>query len=136
MYQITVEGHFDAAHALRGYQGKCENLHGHRFRVIARVRASKLNSIGLALDFRELKTKLNEVLEPFDHTNLNEVPPFTGINPSSENIAATVYNELQKKLPGFELFSIEVWESPDAAAEYRPSMRLLRNMSGGSGASV
>ena len=130
MYQITVEGHFDAAHALRGYQGKCENLHGHRFRVIARVRTSRLNNIGLALDFRDLKSKLGEVLDRFDHSNLNEVTPFTDINPSSENIASTVYSELQKKLPGFELFSIEVWESPDAAAEYRPSIRLLRGMPG------
>ena len=136
MYQITVEGHFDAAHALRGYQGKCENLHGHRFRVIAKVRASRLNDIGLALDFRELKAKLNEVLERLDHTNLNEVPPFTGINPSSENLASTIYNELQKKLPGFELYSIEVWESPDASAEYRPSMRLLRSMHGESNLSA
>lgn len=136
MYQITVEGHFDAAHALRGYQGKCENLHGHRFRVIARVRAFQLDNIGLVLDFRELKSKLNEVLERLDHTNLNEVPPFTDINPSSENLASTVYNELQKKLPGFELYSIEVWESPDASAEYRPSMRLLRNTQGESGLSA
>jgi 6-pyruvoyltetrahydropterin/6-carboxytetrahydropterin synthase len=132
MYQITVEQHFDAAHALRGYQGKCENLHGHRFRVIARLRASKLNDIGLAFDFRDLKARLNEVLERFDHTNLNEVAPFNSINPSSENIAATVYNELQKKLPGFTLFSVEVWESPDAAAEYRPSVRKLLGAVGGS----
>ena len=125
MYQITVEQHFDAAHALRGYKGKCENLHGHLFRVVARLRASKLNEIGLAFDFRDLKARLNEVLERFDHTNLNEVPPFDSINPSSENIAATIYSELQEKVPGFSLFSIEVWESPDAAAEYRPSMRLL-----------
>jgi len=125
MYQITVDQHFDAAHALRGYQGKCENLHGHRFRVVARLRASKLNEIGLAFDFRELKTRLNEVLERFDHTNLNEVAPFNKINPSSENIAATVYGELQTKLPGIKLFSVEVWESPDSAAEYKPQVQLL-----------
>jgi 6-pyruvoyltetrahydropterin/6-carboxytetrahydropterin synthase len=125
MYQITVEQHFDAAHALRGYKGKCENLHGHRFRVIAHLRTGKLNEIGLAFDFRDLKARLNEVLERFDHTNLNEVAPFNTINPSSENIAATVYGELQKKLPGIRLFSIEVWESPDSGAEYRPSLRLL-----------
>jgi 6-pyruvoyltetrahydropterin/6-carboxytetrahydropterin synthase len=83
-----------------------------------------------------LKAKLNEVLERFDHTHLNEVAPFIAINPSSENIASTVYNELQKKLPGFQLYSVEVWESPDAAAEYRPSMRLLLNLQGGSGTSV
>ena len=127
MYQITVEQHFDAAHALRGYKGKCENLHGHRFRVVARLRTSKLNEIGLAFDFRDLKGRLNEVLERFDHTNLNEIAPFNTINPSSENIAATVYSELQKKLPGVKLFSVEVWESPESAAEYRPSMQLLRS---------
>ena len=122
MYQISVEQHFDAAHALRGYQGKCENLHGHRFRVVARLRTSKLNDVGLAFDFRDLKARLNDVLERFDHTNLNEVPPFNTINPSSENIASTVYNELQKKLPGFKLSSVEVWESPDSSAEYNPDM--------------
>jgi 6-pyruvoyltetrahydropterin/6-carboxytetrahydropterin synthase len=127
MYQITVEQHFDAAHALRGYHGKCENMHGHRFRVVSRLRIAKLNGLGLAFDFRDLKARLNEVLERFDHTNLNEVAPFDTINPSSENIAATVYGELQKKLPGFKLFSVEVWESPDSAAEYRPSMQLLRD---------
>ena len=126
MYQITVEQHFDAAHALRGYQGKCENLNGHRFRVVARIKASRLNEIGLAYDFRELKDKLGEVLERFDHTNLNEIAPFNTINPSSENIAATIYNELQPKLAGVTLVSIEVWESPESAAEYRPSaVKLL-----------
>ena len=125
MYQITVEQHFDAAHALRGYQGKCENLHGHRFKVVARIKASKLNEIGLAYDFRELKARLGEVLERYDHTNLNEIAPFNNINPSSENIAATIYNELQPKIKGVSLVSIEVWESPESAAEYRPSVQLL-----------
>jgi 6-pyruvoyltetrahydropterin/6-carboxytetrahydropterin synthase len=136
MYQITVEQHFDAAHALRGYKGKCENLHGHSFRVVVRLRASRLNEIGLAFDFRDLKARLNEVLERFDHTNLNEIAPFNTINPSSENIAATVYSELQKKLPGVKLYSIAVWESPDASAEYRPSVQLLRSELGDSGLSV
>jgi 6-pyruvoyltetrahydropterin/6-carboxytetrahydropterin synthase len=95
-----------------------------------------LNEIGLAFDFRNLKARLNEVLERFDHTNLNEVAPFNTINPSSENIAATVYTELQKKLPGIKLFSVEVWESPDAAAEYKPSMRLLRSAQDDSDMSV
>jgi 6-pyruvoyltetrahydropterin/6-carboxytetrahydropterin synthase len=125
MYQITVEQHFDAAHALRGYRGKCENLHGHRFRVVARLHTSKLNEIGLAFDFRQFKAKLSEVLERFDHTNLNEVAPFNTINPSSENLALTIFNELQPKLPGIKLVSVEVWESPDASAEYRPQVQWL-----------
>ena len=127
MYQLTVEQHFDAAHALRGYQGRCENLHGHRFRVLARVKASRLDETGLAYDFTELKRRLAEVLTRFDHINLNDIPPFDRINPSSENIAATVYNEFQPKLAGtpVSLYSIEVWESPESGAEYRPTLRML-----------
>jgi len=92
---------------------------------VARLRTFKLNEIGLAFDFRELKARLAEVLERFDHTNLNEVAPFNSINPSSENIASTIFNELQPKLPGIKLVSVEVWESPDSAAEYRPQVRML-----------
>jgi len=125
MYQISVEQHFDAAHALRGYQGKCEKLHGHRFKVVARLRTSRLNETGLAFDFTELKALLNEVLERFDHTNLNETAPFDAVNPSSENIASTIYEELQKKLQRVKLYSIEVWESPESCAEYRPSIQML-----------
>ena len=94
MYEISVETHFDAAHYLRGYQGKCESLHGHRYRVVARIQAAGLDDIGLAYDFTELKHHLNEIISRFDHTCLNDVPPFDGINPSAENIAATIYHEL------------------------------------------
>ena len=76
MYQISVEQHFDAAHFLRGYQGKCEALHGHRFRVVVKVRASRLDDIGIAYDFTELKQHLGDILSRFDHTCLNDVPPF------------------------------------------------------------
>jgi len=122
MYEISVENHFDAAHFLRGYQGKCEALHGHRFRVVAKVSASKLDTTGLAYDFTELKQHLNDILSRFDHTCLNDVPPFDEINPSSENIAANIYNELKAKLTGapISISSIEVWESPQAWVTYRP----------------
>ena len=122
MYEISVEKHFDAAHFLRGYQGKCEALHGHRFRVVVRVSASKLDDIGIAYDFVELKQYLGEILSRFDHTCLNDVPPFDKINPSSENIAATIYNELQRKLAGapVSISGIEVWESPQAGIAYSP----------------
>ena len=122
MYEISVERHFDAAHALRGYQGKCETLHGHRFKVVAGVTATVLDNIGLAYDFTELKQHLDDVLARFDHTYLNEVPPFDKINPSSENIAATVYEELQRKLAGtpVAMSTVQVWESPDTWITYRP----------------
>jgi len=121
MYKISVEDHFDAAHALRGYRGKCETLHGHRFRVVVKVTASELDDIGLAYDFTELKARLKAILERFDHTTLNDIPPFDEINPSSENIASTIYNEIKaalKEAP-VELTAVEVWESPESGVEYR-----------------
>ena len=122
MYQISVEQHFDAAHFLRGYRGKCEALHGHRFRVVVRIESSGLDDIGLAYDFKELKQHLAEVISRFDHICLNDLPPFDQINPSSENIAATIYKELKLKLAGapVSLSGIEVWESPQTGVIYSP----------------
>jgi 6-pyruvoyltetrahydropterin/6-carboxytetrahydropterin synthase len=122
MYQVSVRRHFDAAHYLRGYQGRCEQMHGHRFQVMVSVQAQQLNDIGLAFDFVALKGHLDEILGRFDHVCLNEVPPFDNINPSSENLAATIYGELKGKLGGtaVSLSSIEVWESPEACVTYTP----------------
>jgi 6-pyruvoyltetrahydropterin/6-carboxytetrahydropterin synthase len=122
MYEITVEKDFDAAHFLRGYQGKCEALHGHRFKVAVTVKTDNLNDIGLGYDFTELKQKLGEVLSRFDHTCLNEIAPFKRINPSSENIATTIYRELKRKLKATSVVitAIEVWESPQSRVTYRP----------------
>jgi 6-pyruvoyltetrahydropterin/6-carboxytetrahydropterin synthase len=122
VFQISVEQHFDAAHALRGYRGKCEALHGHRFRVIARIEAAELDDIGLAYDFVELKAHLAEVISRFDHTCLNDVPPFDKLNPSSENIATAVYEELHLKLAGekVSLAAVEIWESPENMVSYSP----------------
>jgi len=120
VYQISVEQHFDAAHFLRGYRGKCEALHGHRFRVVVRLKTSGLDDIGLAYDFVELKQHLAQVISKFDHTCLNDVSPFDKVNPSSENIAATIYKELKPKLAGVSLVAVEVWESPQTGVIYSP----------------
>ena len=122
MYQVCVEEHFDAAHFLRGYRGKCEALHGHRFRVVVRVSAPGVDEVGLGYDFTELKRHLRDILSRFDHTCLNEVAPFDSLNPSSENIATTVYNELQVALAGasVSLACVEVWESPQSGVAYSP----------------
>jgi 6-pyruvoyltetrahydropterin/6-carboxytetrahydropterin synthase len=122
VYQISVEQHFDAAHFLRGYRGKCEAMHGHRFRVVMKIETSGLDDIGLAYDFVELKEYLSGVISKFDHTCLNDVPPFDQINPSSENIAATIYKELKPKLAKapISLSCIEVWESPQTGVIYSP----------------
>jgi len=122
MYTISVEQHFDAAHYLRGYQGKCEALHGHRFRVVASIEATQLDDTGMAFDFTLLKQHLGEIIDRLDHTCLNDIAPFDEINPSSENIATTIYRELNPKLAGapVSLSCIEVWESPQSRAAYRP----------------
>ena len=120
MYYVSVEQHFDAAHFLGGYQGKCEALHGHCFRVVVKVRVSGVSDIGIAFDFVELKRYLTDILSRFDHTCLNEVSPFDKINPSSENIAATIYKELKPKLAGVSIAGVEVWESPQTGVIYAP----------------
>jgi len=122
MYQLFVEEHFDAAHYLRNYHGKCENLHGHRFKVIARLQATKLDENGLAYDFVQIKRYLGESLAQFDHACLNDVPPFDKIEPSCENIAATIYNELQPHFSesAVKLACVEVWESPTSGVAYSP----------------
>jgi len=122
MYQLFVEEHFDAAHYLPDYHGKCEKLHGHRFKVVARFEAAKLDETGLACDFAKLKEHLREILARFDHTCLNDVSPLDKIGPSSENIAATIYDVLHTrfaKSPA-KLVSVEVWESPTAGVAYTP----------------
>ena len=122
MYQISVEQDFDAAHFLRGYQGKCEALHGHRFRVVVKIRACRVDEVGIAYDFMALKQHLADIVSRFDHTCLNDVPPFDKINPSSENIATAIYNELKPKLAGapVAISCVEVWESPQSGVSYSP----------------
>jgi 6-pyruvoyltetrahydropterin/6-carboxytetrahydropterin synthase len=122
MYRISVENDFDAAHYLRGYKGKCEALHGHRFKVVVQLEGSKLNEFGIAYDFTELKQHLAEILKRYDHTCLNDISPFDTINPSSENIAGTIYRELKTKLEGapVSLSAVEVWESPTSRVTYTP----------------
>ncbi len=120
MYEIAVEQEFEAAHYLRGYQGKCEKMHGHHFRVVARLRARRLDGIGIAYDFTVLRDQLGRLLARFDHTCLNEVAPFDRINPTSENIASTVFGEIQGVLnkDGVTVASVQVWESPRSSVTY------------------
>ena len=118
MYRVNVRRHFDAAHGLRGYQGKCENLHGHRWEIVVCVECEKLDECGMAFDFQLLKRELDAVLSRYDHHYLNEIQPFDRINPSSENIARVIYKELEQRLPAAKLKYVEAWESPDAWATY------------------
>ena len=119
LYSLTVRSSFSAAHLLRGYEGNCERLHGHNWLVEATVESEAVDSRGMALDFRELKRVLNDVLVRLDHKHLNEIPPFDMENPSSENIARHIYGEMEGKIEApARLARVTVWESDDARAEY------------------
>jgi 6-pyruvoyltetrahydropterin/6-carboxytetrahydropterin synthase len=120
MYELMIETHFSSAHQLRGYRGKCENLHGHNWKVQVYVLAEKLNDLDIAIDFHDLKRLAEEVLAPLDHGFLNDIFPFTEKNPSSENIAKWIYDSLKKKITdeNVQLSAITVWESETASATY------------------
>jgi 6-pyruvoyltetrahydropterin/6-carboxytetrahydropterin synthase len=122
MYEIIVEQFFEAAHFLKGYQGKCENVHGHRYGVVVRIKSEKINEIGLAYDFTDVKQHLKTILGGYDHALLNDLPPFDKINPSAENIASTIYNRLKDKInnTAANLAAVEVWENPHQGVRYTP----------------
>jgi 6-pyruvoyltetrahydropterin/6-carboxytetrahydropterin synthase len=120
-WRLAVEESFSAAHALRNYGGKCENMHGHNYGVTAVVRGEKLDpDVGIVMDFGELRAALKAILSGLDHRNLSETPPFDTLNPSSENIAAHIYKELVNGLTGrgVEVVSVEVAEKPGQSAIY------------------
>ena len=121
MYKVFIKTHFSSAHYLRNYPGNCEHLHGHNWDVTVTVRAEKLNDIDVAMDFRDLKQIVGEIMKELDHKNLNELPQFGQKNPSSERIAAYIYKRLSEKLDGIEgLFpdSVEVRETPSSGVIY------------------
>ncbi len=118
MYEIGVTRRFSAAHRLRNYNGKCENLHGHNYKVEIAVRGDRLTD-GLLMDFALLKKRIDAVIGGLDHTYLNEVEPFTKVEPSAENIAEYLYHALSSQLTGgVALSHVRVWESDDNWAIY------------------
>lgn len=124
MYEVRVEADFAAAHFLRDYHGKCENLHGHNYKVYAHVSGSVLNEGGMLLDFSILKNALRQVCKELDHTNLNDIEYFNQ-NPSAELIATLIYSRIIEKLPdlkkkddGAFLYAIDVFETDTSRARY------------------
>ncbi|MBP2668251.1 MAG: Queuosine biosynthesis QueD [Deltaproteobacteria bacterium] len=119
IYTLTVRASFSAAHRLREYDGNCERLHGHNWQVEVSVASEQLDDRGIALDFRAIKAAVNELLSGFDHRYLNEVPPFDRQNPSSENVARYLFEEMERKVPApARVARVTVWESEDARADY------------------
>ena len=126
MFEVRVEDDFAAAHFLRDYHGKCENLHGHNYKVFVHVRGNKLNEGGMLLDFTQLKAALKEVLKKIDHTNLNDMEIFEQ-NPSAERIAVFIYNGIIERIPSLKktddsakthLWAIDVFETDTNRARY------------------
>ncbi|MFH1362235.1 MAG: 6-carboxytetrahydropterin synthase QueD [bacterium] len=116
MFELKVEDHFDSAHALRGYDGPCENLHGHTWKVQIFLTGDTLNKIGLLEDFKNIKKHLKAVLDEFDHKNLNDLKLFQAINPSSENLSKIIYKKMKIKFAGIS--KVTVFESPTTCASY------------------
>lgn len=117
MYEIKIQSDFSAAHNLRNYRGKCENLHGHNWKVEAVFAYESLDKDGMAVDFKEAKSMLRAVLEEFDHSYLNETGIFKDINPTSENMAKLIYDSLKKK--DKQIYSVSVWENDTSCATYK-----------------
>ena len=126
MFEIRVEADFAAAHFLRDYHGKCENLHGHNYKVYAHVKSNVLDEGGMALDFSVLKKTLREVCSQLDHTNLNDMEIFDQ-NPSAERIAMFIFNSILEKMPELEfdgdknkrhLYAVDVFETETSRARY------------------
>ena len=120
MYTVRVEGEFAAAHFLKHYHGKCENFHGHNYRVRAYVEGDTLDEGGMLYDFVALKKALRAVLEELDHSLLNENPLYQEREPSAELIATHIFNAMKKRIPDCPLSQVEVFETPRNMAAYRP----------------
>jgi len=123
MYEVSVEDSFAAGHALRGYRGKCENPHGHNYKVQITLMGPDLDNIGLLLDFRELKEAMNSVIDRLDHQYLNDIEPFIQLNPSAENMAKYFYDEICKSLHSktngrVKVKQVKLWETDTTTATY------------------
>jgi len=123
MFEVSVQQSFAAGHALRNYKGKCENVHGHNYKVQLRVFGSELDGTGLLIDFGDLKRILREVIGILDHQFVNDIEPFTTINPSAENMTKWFYDEVTRRMPEgthLRIGEVIVWETDVQYAAYRP----------------
>jgi 6-pyruvoyltetrahydropterin/6-carboxytetrahydropterin synthase len=121
MFELTITVNFEAAHCIKNYPGKCNRLHGHNWKVEVITCGEKLDELGMLVDFTDLKAAVNTIMTKLDHYYLNEIEPFCTINPTAENLAKYIYENLSKT-PVFnanvKLRAIKVWESPNSAAAY------------------
>jgi len=121
MYEVSITQSFSSAHKLADIGGKCEELHGHNFKVEVVIGGQALNSDGILIDFRLVKKWLKEIIDQLDHQHLNELTFFRGINPSSENLAHHIYREMRRSVDtqNVKILRVKVWESENAAVTYK-----------------
>jgi 6-pyruvoyltetrahydropterin/6-carboxytetrahydropterin synthase len=128
MYLVSVQAHYDSAHFLRNYHGKCERLHGHRYVVELALAKDELDEAGIAFDFVEVKRELRALADTLDHNNLNDLEPFKDVEPSAENQARYFFGELKRKLPPEmrdAVVYVRVWETPTQWAQYSERRLVL-----------
>lgn len=120
MFELDVIREFSSAHCLKGYCGNCSEKHGHNWSVQVFIRSEKLDEIGIAVDFKALKRELDALLGELDHRDLNSIPPFDKLNPTSENIAMYIYKRLSEKLNGngVKVYRVRVGENASSGASY------------------
>ena len=122
MFEVMIERNFSSAHQLRGYRGKCENLHGHNYRIEIYARGRELDNTGLLVDFVELKAAADEVVNYLDHRNINELPPFDEeLNPSAENLARYILERVARRVGDerVQVYKVRCFETPTSIATYR-----------------
>ena len=124
MFEVAVEQVFASAHALRNYKGRCENVHGHNWKVRVVIAGERLDQTGLLVDFIDVKNLMGEIIERIDHQFLNEIPPFDVVNPSAENIAEYFWQKMSEGLAGtpvpVKVTEVKIWETDIQSATYRP----------------
>ena len=121
-FEVMIERNFSSAHQLRGYKGKCENLHGHNYRIEIFARGRELDNIGLLVDFVELKAAADEVVNYLDHRNINELPPFdVELNPSAENLARYILERVASRVGDqrVQVYKVRCFETPTSVATYQ-----------------
>ena len=122
LFEVMIERNFSSAHQLRGYKGKCENLHGHNYKIEIYARGRELDNIGLLVDFGELKTAADEVVQYLDHRNINELPPFdVELNPSAENLARYILERVAASVGDerVKVYKVRCFETPTSVATYQ-----------------
>jgi len=120
VFKVKISTHFAASHQLHGYEGVCRALHGHTWKIEVSILTDKLDEVGISFDFKALKDMTNVIIGRLDHKHVNDIPPFDEINPTAENLAKYIYDELKAMLPSdARMHKVTVWESDNYALTYR-----------------